>query len=821
MTNDVKQNNCLVQDATGLASNTPSEAAGGSGQSETRWDRTDSYVLMGLVGLGLLVFAQLWLPDVILVKRDAFRLFLPLKQYMHERLAAGQLPQWFPYEGLGRPFIGIPVTGVFHPFTLLYWLMPVHEAYRFSTLLACLAAVTGMYCLGRRLRYSRVGAVAASAIILCSGYMFSLTENLVYLYSFAMLPFFCLCLERMADGHGRWVAAGALVWASIFLNGDIQTGYYYGFIAMAWGFSRGSQPWARTACLLAGLACLTVLVAGVQLGPSWAVHIHSDRASGTGFHEQAVYWSTHPLRLFTLIAGPVGLDEDHNHIAASYFGSFRPGRPACGYWAESLYLGLPAVVLAWMGVKARRDLRFVSILGGVALILAMGKYAGLYEVAYRTVPLWSAFRYPERLIAIVTFVVSLYAGAGIESLRRDAAPIWPWMLIALVCFGLSGLFFLMQDNSWLTAMETSPGLGVRFAQSVSLAWLYSAGAGLGVGLILLLVKHQKVSTTAGLCLLTVLAVMDLCRGNSQVISTGPAESWTFSPSLAQAIHKDSGVDGPGHFRVYTFTERQIKVDMPPSLVSLLGSKSLDSIASRQSLHVELNAPFHLESIRAYLPGLSDAYVKVGEMHSLEMGARYNVSYLIGRRYHFENRLDMKNIVSVLPEYDLTVIRNPLPVKSRAYLSVRPEPVGGGDDLLDRMERQDFLSGEVDLIENGEEALLPASDKALVSMEQYADENVRIQVSTPRPVVLVLLDSYAPGWRAVLEDGRQLPIRRANGFVRSVVVPEGSHTIQFSYQTPYLIQGALTSCVGLGVTFLFIFRRKRSNPLSSKVPGVAP
>src|SRR2546426_2626666 len=37
-----------------------------------------------------------------LIHRDALRFYLPIKQHLIERLSAGELPQWFPYDALGR-----------------------------------------------------------------------------------------------------------------------------------------------------------------------------------------------------------------------------------------------------------------------------------------------------------------------------------------------------------------------------------------------------------------------------------------------------------------------------------------------------------------------------------------------------------------------------------------------------------------------------------------------------------------------------------------------------------------------------------------------
>ena len=136
-----------------------------------------------LLGLTLAFYNGLWLPGLVLIKRDAYGFWLPLKQHMIERLATGELPQWFPYEALGRPFIGTAATGIFHPFTLLYFLLPAPDAYRASTLLSCLLAAVGAFTLGRTVNFSRAGALGAGVAFALSGYVVSFTEHFIYLYS--------------------------------------------------------------------------------------------------------------------------------------------------------------------------------------------------------------------------------------------------------------------------------------------------------------------------------------------------------------------------------------------------------------------------------------------------------------------------------------------------------------------------------------------------------------------------------------------------------------------------------------------------------------
>src|SRR5438093_9028633 len=294
-----------------------------------------------LMGITLAFYHRLWLPGLALAKRDALRFFLPIKQYLVERLLAGELPQWFPYEALGRPFIGATHTGVFHPFTALYFLFPVPDAYRASILISCLLAALGAFVLGRLLRFLPAGALLAGIAFALSGYVVSLTENIQYLYSICMLPFFCASLDKALSGDRAWVVAPAVVWTTVFLNGDVQTGYYYGFIALAWVATRAPGAYREAGLRLALTVALATLLAGVQLGPSWTVFMGSERTRPDLVLQQALLWSTHPLRLVTVLAGPVGEQVSPPLLASTFFNSEFPS-----FLADSRYLGVPVTGMA-------------------------------------------------------------------------------------------------------------------------------------------------------------------------------------------------------------------------------------------------------------------------------------------------------------------------------------------------------------------------------------------------------------------------------------------------------------------------------------------
>jgi hypothetical protein len=753
-------------------------------------------MVAALCGITLVFYHGLWMPGLVLIKRDAFRFHLPIKQYLLERLSAGELPQWFPYEALGRPFIGATHTGVFHPFIALYFLLPVPDAYRASTLLSCLLAAVGAFMLGRILNFSRAGALVAGVAFTLSGYVVSLTDHITYLYSICALPLFCAALEKALVGSRAWTVAPAALWATVFLNGDVQTGYYYGFIALAWTVAR--VPGSRREAGLKLIFCggLAALLACVQLGPAAVVFVNSARTQPAEFHEQALYWSTHPLRLVTALASPVGENADPVAVGRFFFGN-RPMEGKGGPWTTSLYLGIPLTGLAFLGARHRCDLLVLALLGGVALLLALGRYGGLYEIFYHAIPLWSAFRYPEKLMGVVSFATAVLAGAGLDALRAEKGGATPWLVTAFLCTSAGLVLHTDAATAWTAGRFEAPEILARaVTNSAGLAFFHSAVAALGVWLVVLGARRGWLREAFLLVALTTIITLDLSRVNLSAYHVGPVEATTFVPPLAEAIKTREGELVPGRFRLVLLAEEQLA--MPERVFRGLGHYGAGSMARRQALDLEHNIQFRIESANFYLPGYNTALALLLEQRTGEVAAaaRYNVTYYIGRRSRLKETRLAQSLVAVLPTYDLALFQNPIPAKPRAYLSRRPERAASPVDPATLFSRPEFLNGEVDVIETTAQTFPGPSPDGVAAIAQYAPEDVRVRVDTPQPAVLVLLDAYDAGWSATLESGVGLPILRANALVRAVAVPAGAHTVTFSYQTPLLKAGAWASLAGV-------------------------
>ena len=96
--------------------------------------------------------------------------------------------------------------------------------------------------------------------------------------------------------------------------------------------------------------------------------------------------------------------------------------------------------------------------------------------------------------------------------------------------------------------------------------------------------------------------------------------------------------------------------------------------------------------------------------------------------------------------------------------------------------------------------------------------VELQVNLVRPGLVVLSDTYAPGWVALLRPKdddtaapQQLRIHRANRVFRGVVVPEGRHVLTFEYRPTTFYRGAAVSLLAwtaLGLAWIVGVIRRR-------------
>jgi hypothetical protein len=87
------------------------------------------------------------------------------------------------------------------------------------------------------------------------------------------------------------------------------------------------------------------------------------------------------------------------------------------------------------------------------------------------------------------------------------------------------------------------------------------------------------------------------------------------------------------------------------------------------------------------------------------------------------------------------------------------------------------------------------------------DRVRLEVDARRPALVVLADTWDPGWRATV-DGRPAEVLRANVTFRAVVVPAGHHLVEMVYRPPAASVGLAVSLASLGAALAGLVASRR-------------
>jgi hypothetical protein len=201
---------------------------------------------------------------------------------------------------------------------------------------------------------------------------------------------------------------------------------------------------------------------------------------------------------------------------------------------------------------------------------------------------------------------------------------------------------------------------------------------------------------------------------------------------------------------------------------------------------------------------------------LQLLRTFNVRYLVSFRQLPEKGI---RFVEQFPKYFswLYRIEGTVPrvyVVDRVF--VEKEPL----KALERLSQLQFDPVREVVLDNNVKIQASESFEAQANIEQYGNSSVTVQATASHDGVLVLADSFYPGWKAFV-DGNETKILRANHFFRGVVLPKGAHRVEFRYEPWSFKLGWIISTftlTGILVVSLCMFLRQRklaaTNPVTS-------
>jgi hypothetical protein len=738
------------------------------------------------VGGVLLTFAPAVVGLRTLSQRDTDLLYAPVRTLVVEELRAGRLPLWNPYEGTGIPLFAQGIDSVLHPVSLIGAAV-APASIDFLILAYLAAAALGAFALARALGASAPACAGAGVAFALSGFSASMTGNLVFLAGLSTLPWL-LAASRSAGAGARWGAvAVAPAAAAAFLSGDVQLA----LVGLALGAAlAGDAGGRRGAARAAGGMAAGILLAAVQILPSRELLPLTYRSLELPETERTL-WALAPGRLLEwvvpgLFRGPLA------EIPRS-----SSGTNLAPVFAESVYLGAPLLVAAALGLRrASRTGAVLAGAGALLLWLAMGHHLGARPLL-DWVPIWSRFRYSEKLMAPLTLCACALGALGVDAFA--AGPLsraWRRALAAAAAAGGLALLALVlapaAADSLATRLLGDPGTFYRTTLASGLPHLM---AGLAALLALDRLREGR-ARAAALALLLAVAAASAARYGAHL---GSRDLRAFTTPLR--LETDSPAPRLAHPEERTFEKPD-----PAGLVDVIAK--VESIL----LAPAVNVAHRIDTIEVY--GAFDALRLTSLVRSFggewaHAFRRFGVTHVVvqlPRASAYSPETEGARLVQRDERLGFEVWAVPhRPWAFFARRAVAAEGAGAARDaLLDLAARGDDDAVVVEAPE------APTTAPGRVLRVERGTRTLRVEAASDAPALLVVQDAWWPGWRAAV-DGEPVEILAADFLVRAVRWPSGRHRLEMTYDPPELAAGLALSALGALLLLLLAARAARRGP----------
>jgi hypothetical protein len=755
--------------------------------------------------VGVVYFHKILFLGYTLYFRDLYQYFLPQRQLFAELVTAGQLPLWNPYLHGGLPFLADISNTAFYPSNLLYLVLPSVFAFNLDLVLHVVLASMTAYALGRVLRLGRPASFVVAMVYAYGGYSLSLANLFVRLLALPYLPLLVLAWHLYLSRQKRRYFVLAVVAGVLqVMAGAPELVLLTHLLLLVWTFAAGpfQQAPGRRVVTLVLLGLLIVGISAVQLVPMAELVSQSSRGVGMSY-DQWSHWSLNPKRLpellFPGILGPIDTFSEEDYWGRRLVDGEFP-------YILSLYFGLLTLTLALFAAGSRegdalsRRLRFalwaVFIL---SLVLSLGRWLPLFELAYRAVPPLRLVRHPIKFLNLGLLPLALLAGEGCRrllepgnrsSLRRQAA-IFGGMAVAVALAGS----VLLAAPDWVVRSAAAyfevGGDSGAITRAVGPSLLHGAAVVALAGLVLL-ARHLRPGSWQPVALVAVVA-LDLLIAGRPVNPAAPTEVLTAKPE-AIGLVEAAGSGG----RLYRHPNPPTELAEPTSNdlfwrykwhLEVLGFYT----AAAWRIPVIFHSDFHglaprrmvelTEVVRALPAARRRPFLSAGgvstvvtdeELTGLELvGLIPNPSTTLFRIYHdpaSAGQLELVTTWMVIPEGE----------------DARPAMSGSGFDP----RRHAVIEG----IEASSEVSECAGDLVTRWLEK-TPTRWRLELDNSCDGYLVLTEPFYPGWHIEL-DGEEVPIRRANHAFSAVRLPAGEHTLVRTYRPFSVLLGAWISLASL-------------------------
>jgi len=754
-----------------------------------------------LLPLDCLRMAGYYLPDTAqtpnayqdLTPQDLILQFEPDRRFAIKEFAAGRFPLWTPARYGGVPFI----CAKYSPFFLFTCLAASPVILAWAQLFAALVAGTGAYLFCRRVL--QVSFWPATLI----GWCYPMTGFFVFWQGYPTcapvywLPWLLFAVDRTVRGNRMAPAGLALVTGLVLVSGQIDIAALVllvsGWFAL-WCLREihGRQILGRQA----GKAAL-ILTLGWGLGFLLAApNILPVMEHARTGHRMAERFSGIQER------PPVGLAALPQVVLPDMYGStkngqvplFPEGQRNLPESSAAAYAGVLATLLAAPMAWCSRRHRSLNVFWILLAVLGLGWCLDLPGVVdCMSLPGVNMLSY-NRLVFATAFAILALAATGLEALWNGECQwrrgFWlPAALLAGLCFWclyravvlpaplirLETLVRAGHPVQWFKDVDSVLRAQASFASryKMSAAW---CGAGLAVWLAFRWGRPSRQRLAAGVGVLLLGDLLWFSQGRND--QCDPALYYPEIPAL-----RDVAGAAPGRIIGYNCFPANFA-----EATGLSDVRGYDAVDPTEWVYlVALAADEHLLKMDYVMASWLTPRMEITETHMAQLSP---ILDMLGVRHVIFRGSPPQGVKPAFqsPDYWVLENRSALP---RVFVPQEVEVVTNDDERLEKLAAPGFDPRAVAYVESP--VALPPKCRGVVKIQSEIPTRIVVAAQMETPGLLVLADRWDQGWRVYL-NGKPAPILKTNYALRGVVLPAGSATVEFRYQSA-TVAGAFLLAAG--------------------------
>jgi hypothetical protein len=713
---------------------------------------------------------------------DALCQMIPWKIFSWDNLKIGIFPLWNPHNFSGIPHLANIQAALVYPFTYLGMIFPYPTAWSIIVILQPLLAGCFMILFMQSIAVASFGALFAAIAFAFSQYMIVFLEYSTMGHVILWLPLSLFAVEKFAQTQKKgYLALLAMSVALSAFAGHLQLfAASYVFIFL-YGIARTCFADKKSLFipLLTSLVC-SLGIAAVQLFPTLELAWYSARSS----HDRSFFLShllIQPKELLLFFSPDAfGNPATRNFLLTS------------SYPSKAISIGFAPLLFAigaalFVKIKHSHHTFFIYAIIILLILLTRNPISWLiYQLPISFLMSSS----PSNIQYLLSFSLAVLSGVGIgEWLKNDNRAHWNKLFASTSILFIGCIVLLLLFHVQINVKNILITIGI----AAILTFLN----------LLAKTNKQKIILIGVIFLITIGERLYI----SNKFNPFSPKEFFYPPTALTTWLNDKG----GIYRFWGYGYGTIASNVATG-VGLYDMQGYDPLYPKQygefiglSDHGTFPQSFTdaNRSNARLTPGFgeTDLMTNTNRLRLLSLGG---VKYILDRTENgstektfpssqFENALSI-NGWNVMENKDVM----PRVFITSSYL-VATSPKEYETMLMDKTLTQ---TPTVLLDKDPKFSSTTASSTGNILLKTYQPNKVVVETSVTTPSLLVLTDTFYPGWTATV-DNKPAPILRAHYTYRAVSIPSGNHTVNMHFDPISVRMGIIVSISSILVLALFM------------------